>query len=331
MLYARVVRVRVVKCHACGGHKQLPSQTAYVYCDFCGALSDWDFAMACSQGNALPGPAYEALHRRLAPAIKQAAWQGDRATVKALYTQLFTEHIRLCPSSYSPRIVDGDYRVRYLDYYTDTMMIHDMDPRVAAWTQYMNQRIAELRQTQMMQGAVMSFGIFAVALGAQPQALQFPDQPFWAVYQAFRNQLATQMHAVEEAGSLAKYPDEVTRTLVERVGVSAFVQGWLPYLSENMRGHLIRDAGLTDQYIDIQPPPLQLRRCGGCGSQLDVVTGARRVICFRCGKKIDVSAHEFPCPGCGAPSSVPAGSTDYACPYCSVRIQGTTAPTAGPR
>ena len=88
MLYARVVRVRVVKCHACGGHKQLPSQTAYVYCDFCGALSDWDFAMACSQGNALPGPAYEALHRRLAPAIKQAEWQGDRATVKALYTQL---------------------------------------------------------------------------------------------------------------------------------------------------------------------------------------------------------------------------------------------------
>ena len=322
------MRVRVVKCHACGGPKQLPSPTAYVYCDFCGALSDWDFSMACSKGNALPGPAYEALHRQLAPQIKAAVWHGDRGTVKAHYTQLFQKHIELCPSSYSPRIVDADYRVRYLDYYTDTMAVHDMDPRVVEWTKYMNQRIAELRQSQMLQGAVVSFGIFAVALGGPPQQLQFPDNAFWAVYQAFRNQLATQMKAVTEAGSFAKYPDEVTPQVIERVGISAFVQGWLPYISQNCQHHMIRDAGLTDQYIEAQPPALQLRRCGGCGGQLDVVTGAKAVICFRCGKKIDVAAHEFPCPGCGAPSSVPKGSTAHPCPYCGVQIQGTTAPTA---
>lgn len=321
------VRVRVVKCHACGGPKQLPSPTAYVYCDFCGALSDWDFSMACSKGNALPGPAYEALHRQLAPTIKMAAARGDRATVKAQYMYLFDRHIGLCPSSYSPRIVDPEFRARYLDYYTDTMTVHDTDPRVVAWTQYMNQRIAELRQSQMRQMAVVSFGLFAVALGGvQQQQPMFPDHLFWAVYQAFRNQMATQMQAVSEVGALAKYPDEVTVQLLERVAVSAFVQGWLPYISANCQHHLIQDAGLTDQYIEAQPPALQLRRCGGCGGQLDVVTGAKCVICFRCGKKVDVT-HEFPCPGCGAPSSVPKGSTAHPCPYCGVQIQGTTAPT----
>ncbi|MEZ4221538.1 MAG: hypothetical protein R3B13_11475 [Polyangiaceae bacterium] len=269
------------------------------------------------------------MHRQLAPEIKGAAWRGDLATVKALYTRLFERHIQLCPSSYSPRIVDADYRTRFLDYYSGSMTVHDTDPRVVSWTQYMNQRIQELRQTQMMQGAVVSFGLFAVALGAAPQQLQFPDQAFWAVYQAFRSQLATLTQAVTEAGVLAKYPDDVTANLIERVGISAFVQGWLPYISVNVQQHLIQDAGLRDQYVEVQPPPLQLRRCGGCGGQLDVVTGARRVICFRCGKKVEVAGHEFPCPGCGAPSSVPAGSTAYPCPYCGVRIQGTTAPTAG--
>src|SRR5262245_23109738 len=79
------MRVRVTRCHSCGGRKQLPSQTAYVYCDFCGALADWDFRAACSAGNALPGPAFEALRARIAPVLAQAKARGDTTTTKGLY------------------------------------------------------------------------------------------------------------------------------------------------------------------------------------------------------------------------------------------------------
>ena len=282
--------------------------------------------MACSAGNALPGPAYEAQHRQLAPSIKHATQRRDFATCKALYGQLFAKHIELCPSSYSPRIIDPTYRERFLDYYTDLMTLRDFDDRIAAWTTVMNQRIVELRQSQMANAGVVSFGIFAVAVMGQPQQPQFPDQPFWAVYQAFRGELSMSTQVASESGALAKYPDIVTPELIERIGISAFVQGWLPYISQACQSHLIRDAKLVDQYIDTEPPPLLLRRCGGCGGRLDCVSGAKCVVCFGCGRRVDVSSHEFSCPECGAPSSIPEGASQHSCPYCGLRAQGVGPP-----
>lgn len=167
------MRVRITKCHACGGMKQLPSPTAYVYCDFCGALADWDFACACSAGNALPGPAYEALARQMAPAMNQAKLYRDTASLKGLYTQLFARHIELCPSSYSPRIRSPDYRARYLDYYSDMMIVRDLDPRVAELSQLLNLRIAELRQAHFLGSGGMAFSFFGMVIASQPMSTQF--------------------------------------------------------------------------------------------------------------------------------------------------------------
>jgi hypothetical protein len=38
--------VKQVDCVQCGAPKQLPSKTAYIYCDHCGALTDYDFRIA---------------------------------------------------------------------------------------------------------------------------------------------------------------------------------------------------------------------------------------------------------------------------------------------
>src|ERR1700685_1256011 len=38
--------VMQVDCYRCGAPKQLPSKTAYLYCDHCGALVDYDFRAA---------------------------------------------------------------------------------------------------------------------------------------------------------------------------------------------------------------------------------------------------------------------------------------------
>ena len=44
--------VKKIDCSQCGGTKQLPSVTAYVYCDYCGALMDFDFRLANANTNA---------------------------------------------------------------------------------------------------------------------------------------------------------------------------------------------------------------------------------------------------------------------------------------
>lgn len=315
------MRVRVTKCHACGGMKQLPSPTAYVYCDFCGALADWDFAAACGAGNALPGPAYEALARQLAPAMSQAKLHRDTASLKSLYTQLFTRHVELCPAAYSPRIRSADYRARYLDYYSDMMLVRDLDPRVAELSQLLSLRIAELRQTHFLGAGGVAFSFFGMVIASQPLSTQFPDAQFWAVYQTFREQYRAHMQGMWHAGVLAKYPDTATPELLERIGVSAFVQGWLSWISPAMQQHLIDDAKLRDQYVDVSPPALLLRRCGRCGTRVDAVTGAWCVVCFSCGEKLDLRHAEVSCPACGAPSSLLDGAAAHVCPYCGVRAE----------
>jgi len=49
------------------------SPTAYVYCDFCGALTDFDFQLAISDKRSrLPGPEYERLRPVLGPQTEAA-------------------------------------------------------------------------------------------------------------------------------------------------------------------------------------------------------------------------------------------------------------------
>ena len=44
--------IKRVSCPQCGAPKSRPSTTAYIYCDFCGSLMDYDFRMANANTNA---------------------------------------------------------------------------------------------------------------------------------------------------------------------------------------------------------------------------------------------------------------------------------------
>src|SRR5271165_4026944 len=45
-LFAYTDLVKKVDCPRCGAPKRLPSKTAYLYCDHCGSLVDYDFRLA---------------------------------------------------------------------------------------------------------------------------------------------------------------------------------------------------------------------------------------------------------------------------------------------
>ena len=48
--------VKRCTCVTCGAAKKLPTVTAYVYCDYCASLIDYDLRRAC-EGTPLPAPA----------------------------------------------------------------------------------------------------------------------------------------------------------------------------------------------------------------------------------------------------------------------------------
>ena len=90
------------------------SKTAYVFCDYCGVLTDWDLETALTAPGAVIPFEYERLSERLAPDVKAAKSAGDRARYYQLQYELFDTYTRLCPAAFSPRVQDPEYRdVRY--------------------------------------------------------------------------------------------------------------------------------------------------------------------------------------------------------------------------
>src|SRR3569832_802258 len=71
--------IKRVSCSQCGAPKSLPSTTAYIYCDYCGSLMDYDFRIANADTNA--GLTNTVFHRLIATvqvALMQAKTHGDR-------------------------------------------------------------------------------------------------------------------------------------------------------------------------------------------------------------------------------------------------------------
>jgi hypothetical protein len=107
------LRIKLSRCHVCNATKGRPSPTAYVFCDYCGALIDFDFQTAIGDTRSkLPGPEYERLRAALAPRLQQAQASGDRAASLELQPQLFAAYVEACPAACSPRINDPVWRLQ---------------------------------------------------------------------------------------------------------------------------------------------------------------------------------------------------------------------------
>src|SRR5262249_29139456 len=117
-LFAHSEFVKQVTCPRCGAPKRLPSKTAYLYCDHCGALVAYDFRLANSGTNA--GLTNTVLHQLIAPVqgeLDRARAAGDTGRYRGLLRGVYTEWLRQCPQAASPRVKsDEDFRDRMAAY-----------------------------------------------------------------------------------------------------------------------------------------------------------------------------------------------------------------------
>jgi hypothetical protein len=122
--------IKRVSCPQCGAPKSLPSTTAYIYCDYCGSLMDYDFRLANANTNA--GITNTVYHRIMATVqfqLMQAKARGDREAVRQIYKHVFTLWLQECPNAASPRAIkDMDFRKQFIDYSAECAVIKDMDP-----------------------------------------------------------------------------------------------------------------------------------------------------------------------------------------------------------
>lgn len=290
------------RCPHCGGGRSRASPTAYVYCDWCGALADYDFRRACADPAQMPGPVYEALLARCQPLLQRALEAGDRDGHLRVQQQLFEAWIECCPGSCPPRIRDAAYRARYRDHLAAVATAAAFDPRNATLQRAVEAAVAGLRWRQTAQG---------------PQA---DDRALAALLDAV---LAQQAHLHDPAflAPLPAHPDRVAPATLARIALSTFLQGWWPYLSEKSRRLAVERCGFSAEYLPARPPAA-ITHCACCGADVPAPEGGRCAICDYCGSEIALT-HTLDCDGCGSRLSLPRAHDADAidCPQCRRRLE----------
>jgi DNA-directed RNA polymerase subunit RPC12/RpoP len=293
--------VKQVDCVACGAAKRLPSRTAYLYCDSCGALIDYDFRAANLGTNA--GITNTVFHALVAPhqaALGALRAAGDMDRYRGLYRPVYAEWLRQCPQAASPRAQqDPQFRERMVDYVTECTVRRDFDPRLAELDRQQN------AATSMLQRRPNGAGPWLVSEG------------IWRVAEIFKESMRQTYLMLDREGVLAMDPDQAPPGVPLRMEHSTFCQGWITHLSHADGQRLLEMFGLTGEYRTADFTGTITSNCGGCGSQLPTLPGAQAVICEFCGRKLDTGSGQVPCQTCGAPLTFPSGMHQLTCPYCT--------------
>ncbi len=295
-----MIQVRNVRCPTCGAPKLTPARSAYVYCDFCGQLMDWDFARANAAKQA-PGPRYEAMLAALAPQLAAAHAAGDPHALAHLHRQIFDQHMTECPASYSPRLGDPAYRAALLERTVHAQVIRELDPACRAADQAVSAAVQALVWVQR----------------GGPRAR--PDT-FWAMYEAIVAADTVTQAAVRARPSGVADPDDTPPELTARMRDSIVVQAWSRYLDDDVVPQLLARTGLRAEYDTVASPPLVACPCTHCGASREVPHGAVRTICEDCGWTVQLGTPAF-CGYCGARIVFPVGTEIVSCAHCKAEAR----------
>jgi len=297
--------IKRATCQRCGSPKTLRSTTAYLYCDFCGSLIDYDFRIANADTNAgITNTVFHRLMAQVQPQLDQALTARDHAAYRQLQTDIFRQWVQLCPQAVSPRAKsDEEFRERLVAYFAECATAKDLDPAQALQNAQMQTMTASLARVPTPDGAWRVAG------------------PFFPMADMFRKQMEEVYAGFAASGVAAMDPDDPPPGVALRMEYSTFCQGWLPHLPPEDGERLLREFGLTGDYTEVVAQPTEDHSCGGCGAHLQTVIGARVVVCESCGRSVDIQSGAVPCHNCGAPLNFPVGSSHLACPFCQTQNQ----------
>jgi DNA-directed RNA polymerase subunit RPC12/RpoP len=302
ILHPQTDFVRQCTCEECGGQKKLPSPTAYMYCDYCAALVDYDFRKVVSAPavTAMPDPAYVQWINQIGADKRAAVQAGDKARFEQLERQFFDRWITTSPQAVSHRCGDPVYRQGFIDFCVATSVIVSFDPGMQAMD-------AELKDavTRMVYG------------GGNLGMMQINPDSFWPILDVVIRQQQTANALTAAGGARELDPDRTPEAVRKRIGLSTMVQGWMPYLTAEAGEEMLNRTGLQGEYKHVEPvADGATRHCGQCGQEFVALPGAKIAVCNSCGHKLDVGSAEWPCNTCGGLVTLPAGSASTTCPYC---------------
>lgn len=297
------MKIKLTRCHVCNATKVKRSPTAYVYCDYCGALTDFDFQLAITdERSKLPGPEYERLRAALGPKLEAALKAKDKATYLQLQRELYEAYVKACPAACPPRVGDPVYRAKYVEQMAQAGTEGAFDAQMAAVSE---KQAKAMKALKWVPGGPMS-------VTCEPAS-------FWALYDTVLETTEAGKAMAERAGLTSQNPDGDS-PVNDKLALSMFVQGWLPYLKKTEVDELMAKTGLGGQYVEPAPATGESVPCGGCKADVQRLEGAKQCVCDACGYllRADVTV---PCSSCGAKLLMPAEHSAFQCPFCDTELR----------
>jgi hypothetical protein len=299
-----VARFRRTVCPNCGAPKCRPSLTAFVYCDHCGSLADFDLERAGEAAPDKPSAVYDVLLAQVTPHLERAFARSDVIAYRDQQRVLLEVWVNVCPNAVPPRAREPVYRQAYVAHLAEraTAMAFDETARLHAVALAEATRAVEL-------------------VSPAPGVWRATPASFEALCRVFFPQQAHASTVFEQYGITAMHPDRVSAEIQRRIDMSAFVQEWLPKLDPERAASLLKQAGMTEIYAEAEPVRGDEASCTVCGSDVTIYEGARCTVCESCGHRLDVAGERVKCIGCGAPLAPGENAAQLACPHCQTEMK----------
>jgi DNA-directed RNA polymerase subunit RPC12/RpoP len=294
-------RIHAYRCFGCGAPKRIAPRTAYIHCDFCGTLFDYDLdIMTRDHEGADHQDLTEKLINGVRPQLKEAFRAGDWTRYREHWRWVYATDIALWPRAWSPRIGDPAYREAMLDFVVGTCLARNQRGPADRVAQERCEEVTGHVEREIERGdrRAIAHGL-DVWMPARMAALEEETRVY------------------DRAGLFAIHPDGLTASSYWQINraLLAVVQ-WKPLVHADVLAELLERFGITTATTEAQPIAIDRGSCGCCGGKLLVVAGSRAVVCESCGHRLDAGERAFGCPTCGARVLAKrAGETK--CAWCS--------------
>jgi len=293
-VYGPANLIRARRCHACGALKVTQPLTAYVYCDYCAALFDYDASIVFKDPTALDPAVVTAAIRSVTRAQYDAAFaSGDRVEFARIATWALGVQTEVSPGEFSPRVKDPAYRRQLIDgYLAPLAVMSQFDPTLRELARAVDATHWTLEHAGWTLANVLADLAACRAAWAREYAL------------------------LAESNLLANHPDGYTLEMLDHANRSTYVRPHLAMLSDRDQKALLAEVGIVNEYVAAPMVAFTDCGCGRCGAKLMMPEGAQRMLCEQCGFILELATRAFPCDGCGAILALPAVGDDVTCGYC---------------
>lgn len=283
---ARLVFPRA--CPRCGAHKRTEPRTAYVYCDYCAFLFDYDFERGMPASDV---PVFDTLVDAVRDDLRSQFASQEWGAYRRTWRWVYSMDIELAPEGWSPRVAEATYREAMLEFSVETCVLRNTSPVLKG-------------KADRVDGACL-----AAAMAPSREALL-------NLFHVQQGEVEREIQVYDAEGLWARHPDELDPSTYRHIATVQILQQLLTNADPVARKAMIAAADIRREAVELEPVSAEPTTCGWCGGQLLVVAGSKKLLCEGCGNVLDAGATRFPCTQCGAPVIVVAGR-EVRCAYCA--------------